>query len=89
MATATKPPIFATAIQGWRSTFEAISRMSALFITATVLMLILNAVSIPLAPAPKQEPSLAISIADVCLGDRAGIGADAGCDRDAPFRAAG
>jgi hypothetical protein len=62
MAVAAKPPIFGTAIQGWRSTFEAISRMSALFITAVALMLILNAVSISLTPPPKQEPSLAIQL---------------------------
>jgi hypothetical protein len=67
MAISTNPPIFGTAIQGWRSTFEALSRMSALFITAMVLMLILNAVSIPLA-SPKEEPSLAIQLLMYVLG---------------------
>ncbi len=68
MAAAIKPPIFATAIEGWRATFEAISRMSPLFVTATVLMLVLNAVSVPLTPAPKQEPGLAIQLVMYGLG---------------------
>lgn len=68
MAAATKLAIFATAIEGWRATFNAFSRMTALFITATALMLVFNAVSIPLAPAPKQEPSLAVQLVMYVLG---------------------
>ncbi len=68
MATAIKPPIFGTAIEGWRAAVEAMARMSALFITAVVLMLILNAVTVLVSPPPKQEPSLAIQLLMYVLG---------------------
>lgn len=53
------PRITETAMLGWRDAFAAFFRMPLVFGTAILAVLLLNVVTLPLMPPPKQDPGLA------------------------------
>jgi hypothetical protein len=62
MATGEHPAIIGLAIDGWRYALAMLSRMPGLLGVATLFMFALNIVTLPLLPAPQDEPTLGMQI---------------------------
>ncbi len=62
MASEQNPPVFGTAVEAWRYAFAGFSRMPILFGSAMLAVFVLNAATLPLAPAPNEEPTVGIQL---------------------------
>ena len=71
MAADAHPPIFGTAVDGWRYTFAALSRMPVVLGVGLLAVIAINTLTIPISLDPKEETTavgqlieLAVSIAN-------------------------
>lgn len=56
------PPVLSTAVEAWRYAFAGFSCMPILFGTAMLAVFVLNALTLPFAPGPKEDPTAGIQL---------------------------
>ena len=67
MAEDARPPIFGTAVEGWRFTFAALSRMPVVLGVGLLAVIAVNTLTIPVAPDPAAETTVGGKLIDLAI----------------------